>query len=68
VTAQRGIDRIRDLCRRCAVPSCLSDFGVREVDVPGMAESAMTVTRLLKNNPRDVTRKDAERIYRALLK
>lgn len=68
LTAQRGIDRIRDLCRRCAIPSCLSDFGVRDVDVPGMAESAMTVTRLLKNNPRDVTREDAERIYRALLK
>lgn len=67
LTAQRGIDRIRDLCRRCAIPSCLSEFGVRDVDVPGMAESAMTVTRLLKNNPRDVTRGDAERIYRALL-
>jgi alcohol dehydrogenase len=68
LTAQRGIDRIRDLCRRCAIPSCLTDFGVRDVDVPGMAESAMTVTRLLKNNPRDVTREDAERIYRAVLK
>ena len=68
LTAQRGIDRIRDLRRRCAIPSCLSEFGVRDVDVPGMAESAMTVTRLLKNNPRDVTREDAERIYRALLK
>jgi len=68
MTAQRGIDRIRDLCRRCGIPSCLSDFGVRDVDVPGMAESAMTVTRLLKNNVRTVTREDAERIYRALLK
>jgi alcohol dehydrogenase class IV len=27
----------------------------------------MTVTRLLKNNPREVTEEDAERIYRAAL-
>ena len=68
LTAQRGIDRIRDVCRRCGIPSCLSALGVRDSDVLGMAESAMTITRLLKNNPRDVTREDAERIYRGLLK
>jgi alcohol dehydrogenase class IV len=67
-TAQRGIERIRDACRRCRIPSCLSDFGIQEDDVPGMAESALTVTRLLKNNPRDVTREDAEGIYRGLLR
>lgn len=66
--AQRGIDRIRDMCRRCGIPSCVSVFGVRDSDVPRMAESAMTITRLLKNNLRDVTREDAERIYRGLLK
>lgn len=58
----------QDLCRRCGIPSGLSAFGVRDSDVPGMAESAMTITRLLKNNPREVTRQDAERIYRGLLK
>jgi alcohol dehydrogenase class IV len=32
-----------------------------------MVESAMTVTRLLKNNPREITPEDAERIYRSAL-
>ena len=67
-TAQRGIERIREVCRRCGIPSCLSDFGIEDDDVPHMAESALTVTRLLKNNPRDVTQDDAERIYRGLLR
>jgi len=68
LTAQRGIDRIRAMCQRCGIPACLSDFGVHDADVPRMAESAMTITRLLKNNLRDVTREDAQRIYRGLLK
>jgi alcohol dehydrogenase class IV len=68
LTAQRGIDWIRDMCQRCGIPSCLSDFGVRDRDVPRMAESALTVTRLLKNNLREMTRADVERIYRGLLK
>jgi len=68
VTAQRGIDRIRDMSRRCGIPAGLSDYGVSDGDIPLMAESAMKVTRLLKNNLRDITREDAERIYRCLLR
>jgi alcohol dehydrogenase class IV len=67
-TAQRGIERIREVCRRCGIPSCLSDFGIEDDDIPPVARSALTVTRLLKNNPRDVTQDDAERIYRGLLR
>ena len=33
--------------------------------IPGMAQAAMTVTRLLKNNLRELTAADAEAIYRA---
>lgn len=68
LTAQRGIERIRHMCQRCGIPSCLSDFGIQEDDVPGMAESALTVTRLLKNHLRELTREDAEGIYRGLLR
>jgi alcohol dehydrogenase class IV len=68
LTAQRGIVRIRELCRRCGIISCLSDFGVQESDIPDMAQSAMGVTRLLKNNLKSVTQEDAERIYRNLLR
>jgi alcohol dehydrogenase class IV len=45
----------------------MSQLGVPEQAVPRMAKAAMTVTRLLKNNPREVTEEDAERIYRAAL-
>lgn len=68
LTAQRGIERIREICRRCGITSRLSDFGVQESDIPDMAKSAMAVTRLLKNNLKSVTQEDAERIYRNLLR
>jgi alcohol dehydrogenase class IV len=40
---------------------------VAEEALPRIVEAGMTVTRLLKNNLRQVTTEDAERIYRAAL-
>ncbi len=62
--AARGADRLQALCRDCGVPEKLSAVGVPLAAIPGLAASAMKVTRLLKNNPRDVTLADAEAIYR----
>jgi alcohol dehydrogenase class IV len=64
-TAQQGLDRISELCQQCGIPSGLSELGVPEEAIPGMAVAAMKVTRLLKNNLRQVTAADAEDIYRA---
>jgi len=47
--------------------SILSDFGVREPDIPLLVEGMMKVTRLLANNPRELNQKDAEEIYRRVL-
>jgi alcohol dehydrogenase class IV len=66
-TAQRGLDRISELCRDCGIPSGLSELGVPEEAIPGLATAAMKVTRLLKNNLREVTAADAAAIYRAAL-
>ncbi len=66
-TAKAGIRRIREMLRNCGLPLTLRELGVTESAIPRMVESAMTVTRLLKNNPRDVGPADAERIYRAAL-
>jgi alcohol dehydrogenase class IV len=66
-TARAGIERIRQLIRACGLPATLSELGVPESAIPRMVESAMTVTRLLKNNPREITPEDAERIYRSAL-
>jgi alcohol dehydrogenase class IV len=64
-TAQRGVDLLRQLGRDCGIPGGLSELGIPATAIPGMARSAMTVTRLLKNNLRELTLADAEAIYRA---
>jgi alcohol dehydrogenase len=64
-TAQRGIDRLIALSQECGIPSGLSHFDIPETAIPGLAASAMKVTRLLKNNPRELSLSDAETIYRA---
>lgn len=63
-TARQGVDAIRRLCAACGIPARLSDLGLPESALEKMAESAMTVTRLLKNNLRTVTYEDAISIYR----
>lgn len=65
--ARRGLERIMALNAECGLPSRMSEVGVPEEALPRIVESGMTVTRLLKNNPREVTAEDAERIYRAAL-
>jgi alcohol dehydrogenase class IV len=59
-----AIDRLADDIR---VPRHLADFGVKEEDVPMLAEGVMKVTRLLANNPRTLTLEDAKAIYTAAL-
>lgn len=66
-TAQRGLERIRELARRCGLPSRLGEFGIGESAIERMASAAMTVQRLLERNPRTVTEQDARDIYRAAL-
>ncbi|MEJ1962049.1 MAG: iron-containing alcohol dehydrogenase [Gammaproteobacteria bacterium] len=63
-TAQRGVQRIAELCRRCGIPAHLADFSIPESAIDRMARAAMTVTRLLDRNPRVVTEQDARDIYR----
>ena len=49
------------------IPDHLSEFGIKDEDIPQLAEGVMKVTRLLDNNPRELTQKDAEEIYRRVL-
>lgn len=59
-----AIDRLADDIR---VPRHLADFGIKEKDIPMLADGVMKVTRLLANNPRTLTLEDAKRIYKAAL-
>jgi alcohol dehydrogenase class IV len=63
-TARRGLDRIRELSRRCGIPAQLSSFGIPPDAIDRMARSAMTVTRLLERNVREMRFEDAVEIYR----
>jgi alcohol dehydrogenase class IV len=64
-TAERGLERLAQLSQESGVPQKLSEVGVPREAIPRMAKSAMTVTRLLKNNLRPVTETDAVNIYEA---
>ena len=66
-TAQAGLEQLRELYRLCEVPMTLSALGIPAEAIPGMAVSAIKVTRLLKNNLREVTTADAEAIYRSAM-
>lgn len=62
-TALAGASRLKVLAEACGVVPDLARHGLDRSAIPGMAASAMTVTRLLRNNPRPLTQADAEAIY-----
>lgn len=63
-TARRGLDRVRQLSRDCGIPARIRELGVSKTALPRMAKAAMTVTRLLERNVRELTERDALDIYR----
>jgi alcohol dehydrogenase class IV len=65
-TAEKGVDFIARLSKDCGIPDKLTAIGVPESAIDHIAEAAMQVQRLLKNNPRSVTADDARNIYKSL--
>lgn len=65
-TAMKGVEFIAQLSKDCGIPATLTELGIPETAVDGMAKAAMNVQRLLKNNPREVTEADAKAIYESL--
>lgn len=65
--ALAAVEALRILSRDLQIPVHLSDFGVKDADIPNLAAGVMKVTRLLANNPREMTQADAEAIYRQML-
>ncbi|GIL37885.1 iron-containing alcohol dehydrogenase [Roseiterribacter gracilis] len=59
------VTRLEQLADRLSVPKRLRDVGISHNELPLLAEDAMRQTRLLVNNPRDVTIDDARAIYEA---
>ncbi len=57
--------RLETLSKDCGLPQRLRDVGIGRDSLPMMAADAMNQTRLLVNNPRQVTQADAVAIYEA---
>ncbi len=61
--ALKGIVRIREIMQACKVPDNLRSMGVTQASILLLAQEAMKIKRLLKNNPRIVVLEDAINIY-----
>jgi alcohol dehydrogenase class IV len=64
--AIRGVEAVKRLSREIEMPQRLSDLGIPQGALPGMADEALKVARPLANNPRPVSREDAIRIYQGV--
>jgi alcohol dehydrogenase class IV len=59
------IDRVDSLARESGIPIRLRDHGIAFEDAQRLAQEAMKQTRLLVNNPCEITQADAQRLYEA---
>ena len=59
------IDRLENLSKKLGLPQKLREVNIPKEACKKMASDAMKQTRLLVNNPREVTEKDALNIYEA---
>lgn len=64
-TALEGVKIMKQLIVDCGLPLTLSEAGVKEESIPQLAEGAVKVQRLLKNNIREIAVDDAIAIYKA---
>lgn len=62
--ANKSVIRIKQLLSECGIPSRLRDIGIDSVSIEEMANSAIQVQRLLKNNLKEVLLDDAIQIYK----
>ena len=61
-SAMKAIDAVKQLSIDVNVMHSLKEFGAKKEEIPGLAQKAIKVTRLLRNNPRNVNKKDLEKI------
>jgi len=64
-TAVNGVAVVRNLISVCGLPSHLSEMGIPVDAIPEMSQSAISIQRLIKNNPKEISLDDAECIYKA---
>lgn len=65
--AEALIGAMQQIAAETGIETSLQQMGIAETDLDQMADAAMLQTRLLGNNPREMTRDDARAIYAAAL-
>lgn len=64
---KKVISEIYLLVKDLKIPSDLTKFGITKEDIETLVDAAAKVTRLLNNNPKEMTRDDMRNIYLKLL-
>lgn len=64
-TAEAGIRKLWSLIDATGLEMRISALGINESELPVLATAGLGVIRLMKNNPRPMSQKDAEAIYQA---
>ncbi|MFC0877296.1 iron-containing alcohol dehydrogenase [Saccharicrinis sp. FJH2] len=62
--ADSAIGKIEEIIKECGLPSRLSEIGIKKGDIEKMADGAIQVQRLLKNNIKELSKKDIIEIYK----
>lgn len=62
-TANAAADRLQELAQQCDLDLNLASHHVERSAIPRLAKAAMTVTRLLQNNPREITEQNCIDLY-----
>jgi len=65
--AYHAAKAVKGIYRDLKIPQSLTELKVPKEAIPEMARAAMNVTRLMGNNPRDMTVEDVEMIYEKAL-
>lgn len=65
--AKKSVNAVVELMRDINSPNGLSAFGVKDGDLPRMAEDTLRIKRLLAGNPRPLTKEDLEKLFRRAL-
>src|SRR5699024_11731844 len=66
--ANSVIKKIEEWIEKLNIPQDLKEYGVSDSDVKDISIAASKVTRLLDNNPKQMSLDDIENVYRKLLR
>lgn len=65
--SKKMMERLQKIIEHLEIPTHLGEYGVSKADLETLVEAGMKVTRLLVNNRREVTEKEARMLYSEVL-